>query len=83
MARPAPDPLTDSQTEDRAKHFFKYHMRNLYGPAEENFLLMSPAAFEQFVAWETSRTMYVPQRNEGLLRPLLTRRGRCDDRVYS
>ena len=68
--------MTDSETEDRAKHFFKHHLRNLYEPANENFLLMSPSAFEQFVAWETARTMFVPQRNPGLLQPLLTRRGR-------
>lgn len=65
--------MTDSETEDRAKHFFKHHMRNLYEPANENFLLMSPGAFEQFVAWETARTMFVKQENLGLLRPLLAR----------
>jgi len=49
--------MTDRVVERRAENFFKEHMRDLYGPANSSVLLMSPAAFQRFVAYEASRTL--------------------------
>jgi hypothetical protein len=52
--------MTDRKVERRAEKFFRDHMRDLYGPADAGVLLMSPAAFQRFVAFEISQTMAPP-----------------------
>ena len=49
--------MTDREVELRAEGFYEGRMRDLYGPAKSDVLLMSPAAFHRFVAFEISQTL--------------------------
>lgn len=67
--------MTDKIVECRAEKFFQDHMRDLYGPADSGVLLMSPAAFHRFVAFEISGTMVPkPPAEQRRARPLFSDR---------
>jgi len=64
--------MTDRTVEARAQDFYENRMRDLYGPTASGVLLMSPAAFHRFVAFEVSQTLAPQsksdrQRQAGLL----------------
>lgn len=51
---------TDRALEPRLKRFYQYHMRSGYQPAEWELGLMSPRAFQKFLADEAARTLCPP-----------------------
>lgn len=61
---------TDQEVVNRLKRFYHMEMRDGYGPAHWELALMSPKAFEKFVAFETAQTLmreaneihHVPER---------------------
>lgn len=48
---------TDRQTERRIRHFFDERMRSGYEPMDWRLAMISPKAFEKFVACETAATL--------------------------
>lgn len=73
--------MTNTIVEDRAERFFKYRMRDLYGPADSNVLLMSPSAFERFVAYEVAATLGPLSADEERDEKALVAKGRRRDFV--
>ncbi len=48
---------TDRRTERRIRDFFGERMRSGYEPMDWRLVMISPKAFEKFVAWETAATL--------------------------
>ena len=49
--------MTDKGVEYRAERYYKQNLRDVYGPADSSVMLMSPSAFQRFVAHEIAQTM--------------------------
>ncbi len=58
---------TDAQTEQRIKRFFADEMRSGYDPLQWRLAMMSPKAFQKFVAYEATETL--PVRPSVLAKP--------------